>query len=299
MNPFAGVYAALLTPRTNDGELDLASYRRQVQALDQHGLSGFGVNGATGEFTLSSEDELERLLAVTREAAPNTDLLCGIGAPDSHSAIRRGRLAAAAGARAVLLPMPSFFPYRQDDLKSFIVAVASEIELPVLLYNLPQFTSGLEVETVLSLLSEHPNLVGIKDSSGSLDIMRAMTREKIPAARLVGNDSALCDALAEGLCDGVVSGVACVLPELLLSLFAATAKTASFVEAQALLDEYIHHIASLPTPWGLKITSAVREYTRESYPFPHSPARGQEASQLRDWFARWYKTITLNRTGAA
>jgi len=125
-----------------------------------------------------------------------------------------------------------------------------------------------------------------------LEILRAITREKIPAARLIGNDSALCDAMMENLWDGVVSGVACVLPELMTSLFATEGKETRFEQSHRLLQAYIDQMALLPTPWGLKVTSAAREYTRESYPFPLSPAREQEKANLRKWFAGWYGQTT-------
>jgi len=291
---FAGVYAALLTPRHTDGALDIDSYQHQLRALSTDGLVGYAINGATGEFTISSEQDLERLLIATRHAAPNTEILCGIGAGDVPGAVRRGRLAAAAGAKAVLLPMPFFFPYRQDDLRSFALEVASKIEIPVLLYNLPQFTTGLEVETVLSLLQEHDNIVGIKDSSGSLEIVRAITRADIAAARLIGNDGVLCEALTEGVCDGVVSGVACALPKLMTSLFDTGGKGTVFPNSKKLLEEFIEQLNVLPTPWGLKVISAARNFTRESYPFSLSPSRREETAQLYAWFTNWYKS-TLSR----
>jgi 4-hydroxy-tetrahydrodipicolinate synthase len=295
---FAGVYAALLTPRHPDGTLDIESYRQQLTTLSKDELVGYAINGATGEFTLNSEPELELLLAEARRTTPSAEILCGIGAGDVYGTVRRGRLAAAAGAKAALLPMPSFFPYRQDDMRSFVLEVASKVELPILLYNLPQFTTGLEVETVLSLL-EHDNIVGIKDSSGSLDIMRAITDAGLPAARMIGNDSVLCEALAEGLCDGVVSGVACALPELMTALFATGGKGPSFLDSKKLLHEFIEQLHILPTPWGLKVTSAARGFTRESYPFPLSPNRSSEAAQLRTWFTDWYKWTLSSKTGAA
>lgn len=295
---FTGVYAALLTPRNTDGTLDFESYRQQLAMLSKDDLVGFAINGATGEFTISSELELERLLAETRHTAPSAELLCGIGAGDVYGALRRARIAAAAGAKAALLPMPCFFPYEQDDMRSFVLEVASRAQLPILLYNLPQFTTGLEVETVLSLL-EHDNVVGIKDSSGSLDIVRAITSSGLPAARLIGNDSALCEALQEGLCDGVVSGVACSLPELMTSLFATGGNGAAFSQSKKLLDEFIEQLNVLPTPWGLKVTSAVRGFTRESYPFPLSPNRATGTSNLRKWFTNWCQSTLSIKQGAA
>lgn len=299
MNHFAGVYAALLSPRHSNGEIDLASFRHQVEALNKKGLVGYAINGATGEFTLSSEDELKKMLQETHSVAPDAAILCGVGAADTQGAIRRVRLASTLGAKAILLPMPYFFPYRQDDLREFVHSAASESDIPVLLYNLPQFTSGLDVDTVLSLLMEHRNIVGIKDSSGSLDIMRAITQEGLAVARLIGNDSALCDAMTEKLCDGVVSGVACTLPELMVSLFANGAQGINFADLRKLLDTFIDQLAPLPTPWGLKATSAVRGFTKESYPFSLSSGRQQEVANLQRWFAEWYGQTLTMKTGAA
>lgn len=289
LTSFRGVYAALLSPRASDGELDITSFQHQVLELNKFGLRGYAINGATGEFTIVSDADVDELVRAAREEAPEAEILCGIGAGDRRLTVRRARVAQLAGARAVLLPMPNFFPYREDDLAAYVSAVASSVELPILLYNLPQFTSGLHIDTVLSLFAKHPNIVGIKDSSGSLDIVRAITAAGLKHTRLIGNDSALSAALTEGVCDGVVSGVACTLPELMSSLFASGGHGDAFETKTRLLNEFIDHLGSLPTPWGLKVTSALRHFTRESYPFPLSTKREAEVTELREWFKGWYK----------
>ena len=283
-----GVYAAVLSPRSAEGELDETSFREQIIALNRFGLRGYAINGATGEFPISSEADIDFLVRAARTEVPDAEILCGIGANDLRLTIKRTNIAQRAGAHAVLLSMPGFFPYRQDDLIAYISAIASSVELPVLLYNLPQFTTGLSVETVLSLLERHSNIVGIKDSSGSLDVVRAITSAGLPHARLIGNDSALSPALTEGVCDGVISGVACVLPELMSSLFATSGQGDSFEQKKDLLNEFIDHVSLLPTPWGLKVTSAARKFTRESYPMPLSAKRESERAELREWFNIWY-----------
>ena len=95
----------------------------------------------------------------------------------------------------------------------------------MLLYNLPQFTSGLSKETVRRLILEVPNIIGIKDSSGSLDILSDLTAHNVETCRIVGNDSALALALTQRVCDGVVSGVACALPETIQALYAEAERT--------------------------------------------------------------------------
>jgi 4-hydroxy-tetrahydrodipicolinate synthase len=288
LTSFRGVYAALLSPRASDGELDTASFRHQVIELSRFNLRGYAINGATGEFTIVSDADVDGLVRVTRQEAPQAEILCGVGAGDLRLTVRRARVAQLAGADAALLPMPNFFPYRDDDLSAYVSAVASSVELPILLYNLPQFTSGLHVDTVLALFAKHSNIVGIKDSSGSLDIVRAITAAGLKHARLIGNDSALSPALTENVCDGVVSGVACTLPELMSSLFTTGGHGHAFETKSRLLNEFIDHLGPLPTPWGLKVTSAVRGFTRESYPFPLSQKRELEVADLRSWFRTWY-----------
>lgn len=287
LNAFQGVYAALLSPRRKDGELALASYSQQLEELNRRALSGYAINGATGEFTITTDAELELLVKTARRQAPEAQILCGIGAGDVRGTIQRGRIAASAGADFVLLPTPSLFPYRQDDLASYVSAVAASVDLPILLYNLPQFTSGFSVETVMSLYERHRNIVGIKDSSGSLDIVLAMTEAGSPHARIIGNDGVLAEALSRSLCDAVVSGVACTLPELMQALYATNGRGERFAPCSALLDEFIRHLGPLPTPWGLKVTSAVRGFTDASYPFPLSPERESEAAYLATWFKEW------------
>lgn len=299
MTHFRGVYAALLAPRNEYGAIDTDSLRRQFDLPAREDMTGFAVNGATGEFTYATPDELALTLKMARAVAPSSKMLVGIGAGDVRGAVLRGKIAAYHGAQAVLLPMPSFFPYRQDDLRAFSMAVADAVPIPVLLYNLPQFTSGLDVNTVLSLLRSHDNIVGIKDSGGSLDIVRAMVAEKVAGARIIGNDSALCPAMEEGLCDGVVSGVACALPELMTRLFASKPGRESYSLDKELLKEFIEHLNPLPTPWGLKVASEVRGFTRASYPFPLSPERESEIASLRKWFPDWVNQTVNTKVGKA
>jgi 4-hydroxy-tetrahydrodipicolinate synthase len=287
MQTFSGVYAAVLTPRTDIGTLNEASFLRQVKFLSSCSIDGFAVNGATGEFPVTSAGDIERTVSLARKAAPQQTLLCGIGGPNVVTTCTYAGAALDAGAHALLLPMPYFFPYRQDDLVEFVSAVVEKIDAPFLLYNLPQFTSGLEVDTVLELMKRHTQIVGIKDSSGSLDIVRALADCGSNHARFIGNDSALVTALREHVCTGVISGVACVLPELMSAFFAHTPGSPKFEDAAELLEQYISSISGLPTPWGLKVTSEMRDIASGVFPMPLSTRRKSEVAALVDWFGPW------------
>jgi 4-hydroxy-tetrahydrodipicolinate synthase len=285
----AGTYAAVLTPRTETGELDGAALRGLLEFLLGKGIRGFAINGATGEFCLTTETEFARLMAVAAETlAGRGSFLAGIGSAGAAGSIRLGRLAAKAGAAGVLLPMPYFFPYSQEDLEAFSRAVAACVEVPVLLYNLPQFTTGLEAQTSVELIRGRGGIVGIKDSSGSLDTVRMLTEAGIGARRIVGNDEVLAQALEEGVLDGVVSGVACVLPELIQRLYdvgVARPESAEFNTLATALADFIAQLGVLPTPWGLKMIADARGLIRATYPMPLSPERESQKAGLVRWFA--------------
>jgi 4-hydroxy-tetrahydrodipicolinate synthase len=287
-----GVYAAVLTPRFPDDSIDVAALGRLIEFQMGHGISSFAMNGATGEFCLTTPEQLRLILRTVKEASQGkAQILCGVGAAGTAGSIALAKVAAEEGAKALLLPMPYFFPYPQEDLDAFSRAVAGSTELPILLYNLPQFTSGLDKDTVRTLITEVPNIIGIKDSSGSLDILHDLTLHGVDACRIVGNDNALALAMSEGVCDGVVSGVACALPEVILALWAQNgrAESGEFAQAASLLREFIEQLNPFPTPWGLKWIVESRGVQKASFAQPVTAHRLTQAAAMMAWFGPWYE----------
>jgi 4-hydroxy-tetrahydrodipicolinate synthase len=289
---FRGVSAAVLTPRLADGSVDAPALRKLLTFLLEKGITSFALNGATGEFCLTTDSQLRTLLAVAQEVAGGgAEFLCGVGAASTAQSIAFATIAQEAKVKGLLLPMPYFFPYQQGDLEQFSRAVAAAVSLPVLLYNLPQFTSGLEKETVHKLISEAPNIVGIKDSSGSLAIFRHLSEHAPDACRIVGDDNILSTALREKVCDGVISGVACVVPELILALYALRAHTSStdFTQLERAAAELIEQLSAFPTPWGLKWLAQTRAILKARFPLPLSAQRAGQGAQLDLWFQTWFR----------
>ncbi|HKO18218.1 MAG TPA: dihydrodipicolinate synthase family protein [Acidobacteriaceae bacterium] len=284
-----GIYAAVLTPRNSTGDLDEAGFARMLEWLIGKGVDGFAIHGATGEFTRTTEDEFARLMRVASEVLRDrVPFLAGVGAASVDACVCMARMAERAGAEALLLPMPWFFRYSQHDLKAFCCAVANAVETPVLLYNLPQFTNGLEPQTSAELIAECRGIIGIKDSSGLLETVRLLTQRKIAARRLIGNDAVLAAAIEESVLDGVVSGVACVLPELIMQLYQAgigDTTCAEFHELRAVLAEVVARLDALPAPWGLKMLAEARGLGFATYPMPLAHGRELERDALLEWFS--------------
>jgi 4-hydroxy-tetrahydrodipicolinate synthase len=291
-----GVFAAVTTPRLPGGALDKSALLRHLSfLLDKH-IPGFVLLGATGEFCTVDLEEFQQLTALAgREIGSSACLLYGIGSASTAESVHRGKIAMDAGANGLLLPIPYFFPYAQDDVITFCTSVAEQLPLPILLYNLPQFTTGFAVETVDHLLRSSPNIIGIKDSSGSLDILRKLTSDvSFETNRILGSDDVLADALREGLIDGVISGIAGVLPELVTALFDAAPTSERFGQLEKALAEFSQQLCALPTPWGLKALAGARGLISPSFALPLSNRRTQQLESLRDWFQLWLANVPSN-----
>jgi 4-hydroxy-tetrahydrodipicolinate synthase len=292
----SGVYAALITPRRADGSLDEGSLWKSVEFLLERGIRGFVVNGTTGEFVLTTADELPRTLGLLAKILEGrAEFACCIGSAGFYGCMENARVAIDAGAKALLLPMPYFFSYEQADLDSFCRELALKLPAPILLCNLPQFTTGLESATVRCLIAECPNIVGIKDSSGSLRILKDLTGVCIDACRMVGNEIVLAEALEKNLCDGVVSAVASVLPELILALVgqASLPEKTGFRQSARGLEEFLRATAGFPVPWALKWIAESRGVIPAIFSQPLSSRRVQQGRALQKWFRSWRTTIAI------
>ena len=288
-----GVFAALLTPRRSNDDVDVPALQSLVEFLVRRGISSFVANGATGEFCLSTPADLQILLRTVRKSAgASARLLCGVGGPSLAKVLDLARVASDEGAEALLVPTPYFFTYEQEDLEAFYESVATHVSLPVILYNLPQFASGLLPDTACRLIRDVPNIVGIKDSSGSLAILQSLTSANIRCSRVIGNDGVLAEGVRRGLCDGVVSGVACVLPELVRRVFELSGTGGPIgARAEELLKEFIGVIERFPVPWGLRWGLEARGVLKSWSAQPVSPGRAEGAAEMVAWFHRWHEAV--------
>jgi 4-hydroxy-2-oxoglutarate aldolase len=211
---FEGVYPPVLTPFRGD-DVAVDRLAANLRRLDAHPLAGYVVLGSTGEFPLLSESEKERVIETARAETPRSKLLiAGTGGESTAAAIRLTKRAAAIGADAALVITPGYFKamMKPPALIAHYRAVADASPVPVLLYNFPANTGiNLEPETV-ARLAEHPNIRGIKDSSGNvLQAGEAVRMTPKTFHVLVGSPIALVPALMLGAAGGILA-VANVAP---------------------------------------------------------------------------------------
>ena len=293
-----GLFAAVVTPIHADGRIDLPTFDRLIDFLVEAGVSGICIAGATGEYPHFETADRKAIIGRAAHRLPgDRALVVGIGAPSMRHCVELGEAALAAGARALLLPMPMFFRYRQEDLEAYCASVSGALRAPCLLYNLPDFTNGLAPATVLKLLREQEFITGIKDSSGQLAHLTAFAdaRQDHPWTLLVGDDRLLAPGLQAGW-NGGISGVAGFCPELLVALYRSfvDGRPQETARLSGLLDELIVQLAPFPTPWGIRVGLAARGIETGPLPLPVTATRKEQIAAFTEWLPRW-----LQRTGLA
>ncbi len=219
-----GVFAPVVSPFNRRGNLDEGFFRENLHKYDGLQLGGVLVAGSTGEAPYLTERERLRLVTVARKVVrwPRL-LLVGTGLESSRETIRLSHEAVKRGADALLVVTPNYYKPRMDDaaLLAHYPAVADAVRRPVLIYSIPQFT-GIHISVdVIAELSHHPNIVGLKESSGKIEFVRAILKKASRGFRVfAGSVAILAEAIEAGAVGGVLSQ-ANFVPELCARLYEA------------------------------------------------------------------------------
>lgn len=228
-----GIFVALTTP-FEGGTVALDLVRHNVASYNAAPLAGYLALGSTGEFPhLSQEERRQVLEAVVEEAAAaGRPVIAGVGELSTAAAAAAAREAARAGAAAVLVVPPFYYrPAMGDDaLAAHYTRVAEASPVPVLLYNIPSLAGVSLSPGLVARLALHPNIAGIKDSSGDPSLLRAYL-EGAAAAAGAGSDFAVLTSSGSGLvaalqagARGAVLGVAAAAPWECAEIAAALAR---------------------------------------------------------------------------
>jgi 4-hydroxy-2-oxoglutarate aldolase len=212
----AGVYAPIPTPFDTDGAVAHDELAANITRWSQTSLAGLVVLGSNGEFTYLSDEEKIEVLRTARQAIPKDKLfIAGTGCESTRCTLELTEQAAAIGADAAIVITPSYYTPKMDAqaMRRHFVELAEHSPLPIILYNMPAFTGiDLSAETVVEL-AQHPNIVGIKDSSGNVVKLGYIIRSAPPTFNvLAGSASFLYPALILGAV-GVVAALGNIAPE--------------------------------------------------------------------------------------
>jgi len=207
---FSGVIGPVVTPFDGKtGDLAPDAFRGNLHAHFAHGASGVLLCGSTGEAALLDESERDRLVEWARPLVTGDQwLLAGVGGESTRQTIARATRAAERGADAILVVAPHYYGNAMsvDALGAHYRAVADASPVPVLLYNIPKYMHFALGAGFVRELSAHANIVGIKDSSGDLDLLRGYLASQADGfAVLTGNGGTFLQALELGASGGILA----------------------------------------------------------------------------------------------
>lgn len=221
MSMIKGIIAPIITPMFDDESINEKELRNQVNRLIDAGIHGLFPFGTNGEAYILNEQEKERILTIvieeTRERVP---VYAGAGCIGTKDTIRMSLKAKELGADVLSLITPSFAQASQLELYTHYKIIAEEVNMPIVLYNIPARTGNSLMPDTVAKLADIDNIVGAKDSSGNFENMLQyieLTREK-QFSVLSGNDSLiLWNLLAGGT--GGIAGCANVFPHNMVNIY--------------------------------------------------------------------------------
>jgi 4-hydroxy-2-oxoglutarate aldolase len=279
-----GILLPAVTPFTPEGSISHTELRRNLEAWNKTGIRGHVLLGSTGERVHLDEREYLETIETARAVVPN-DLafIVGAGQQSTLGTVNEIAKAAEAGADAVLVITPHFYrsAITQEILVDYYRAVADEAPVPVLLYSMPPLT-GIKIEPdTVARLSEHPNIIGVKDSSNDIagfsNTVNLCPRE---FAVMTGNGTVLLDALRAGA-TGAILAVGCAVPEVCAEIFRAF--HAGEAERAEMLQAKLTPLATaVTTKFGIGGLKAALDLAGYQGGMVRSPLRTPDEKACRD-----------------
>jgi len=216
-----GILPALVTPFADDGKaIDEERLRALVNHCIELGVHGVVPCGTTGEFVnLTTEEKKKVINTVIDEVKGKVSVVVGTGASGTDQALQMTKYAKDAGADAALIVTPFYLKPKDRGIYQHYHTIASEVDLPIVLYNIPQCTGVQLSWQMVEDLAQIPNIVGLKDSSGQLSYILAVlekVRDKINV--MCGHDEVVVAALAAG-CSGAILASANVIPDIWVEIY--------------------------------------------------------------------------------
>jgi 4-hydroxy-2-oxoglutarate aldolase len=293
-----GLLLPVTTPFTTLESIDTEAFASNIQKWNRAGVTGYVILGSTGERVNLDEREYLQVIETARAAVPETmTFIVGAGQQSTRGTIAEIERAAKAGAEAVLVITPHYYrpAITQQALIRHYTAVADAVSVPVILYSMPDLTSiKIEPETA-ARLSEHENIIGIKDSSNDVAKMRdTVERVQEGFAVTVGNGTVFYEALQAGAIGGILA-VGCVVPELCLEIYSAF--KAGENDRATSLQEKLTPLARAVTRTygigGLKAAMEMAGYVGGGVRAPLQPATGEARAEIKELMRKANSTAPL------
>ncbi len=271
---FEGVYTALVTPFQNNGSIDEAGLRTLVDFQIEGGVAGLVPMGTTGESpTLSHEEHIKIIRLVVKQAANRVPIIAGAGSNSTVEAVELTKKSKDLGVVATLQVAPYYNKPTQQGLYEHYSKIAQDVDLPLIVYNIPgRCGVNISNDTMLRL-AEHKNIVAVKEATGNLpQAMELLSRKPDNFNVLSGDDNMTFPLIALGG-NGVISVVSNLIPKQMVD-FVSQALDGNTAEARKRHYELLPLFKGLfveTNPIPIKAAMSMKGLVREVYRLPMCP----------------------------
>ena len=281
-----GIFPPITTPFSS-GKVAYDKLASNIEKWNRTALKGFVVLGSNGEYVYLSEEEKRAIVDTAVQAATDEKLIiAGTGCESTAETLKLTEDCARLGARAALVVTPHYYGGRMSEaaLRKHFSELADHSPIPILLYNVPKFTHINMAADFVARLSEHPNIIGLKDSSGNVIQLAEMLNGVVRDFNvMVGTAGVLFGALTIG-CVGGVCALAVVAPEECVKIYdlvkAGDLDAARDLQLKMLpVNQAVTAVYGVP---GLKAALDMRGYFGGDPRLPLLPSSEQEKFEIRN-----------------
>lgn len=277
----AGVYPAMPTPFTRDGELDETGLRDMVTYFEGTGVNGILALGTIGEFAMMSEQERKRAADVIMGAARNLKIIVNAGCASTRETVKTALYLKDLGVDVVIAVEPYFYHPTPEGMADHYLEIARKADMPVMAYNIPQYAGNRLTPDIMDAFAEDDRIVGLKDSGGdAAGLMEFIGRAPPGFSVMVGFDPLASYGMCMGA-KGVMIGSAAVVPEVCVQMYRALSERD---QAKAFLRQ--ETLNSVINAMNVGTFPAAAKYmmTRRGVPAGHvrPPLEGLNAEQKKE-----------------
>jgi 4-hydroxy-tetrahydrodipicolinate synthase len=283
---FRGVYTAIVTPFADDGRLDLESLDRLVEFQIENGIDGIVPVGTTGESpTLSMEEHIKVIQRTCKTVNKRTLVIAGAGSNNTKEAIELATAAKDAGADGTLQVAPYYNKPTQEGFYRHYIEIADKVDLPHIVYNIPPRTGkNIETDTMIRMAG-HPNIVGVKEASGSIMQMMSVIESAPKDFSVLSGDDAITLPLTAAGGMGLISVSSNLFPGLMKD-FVHSGLEGDFEKMKELNYKLqplfrIMNIEQNPIP--IKTALAIKGYVKEVFRLPICGLIQENKKKLEDF----------------
>jgi len=285
LQKFKGTGVALVTPFLANNSIDFESYKKIINYQIDGGLDYLLVLGSTGEaITISEEEQKELIAFAVKVINGRVPIMLGLSNNDTNALVKRIQRTDFTGIDSVLSACPAYNKPSQQGIFEHFKAIAEVCPTPIFAYNVPSRTGkNIEVETIMKMAEEIPNIVGIKEASGNAEqIMNIIKKKPTDFLVLSGDDIMAMPFIALG-CDGLISVIANAFPKETSDMvrFALQNDILNAKKMHYRLQKMIELIFAEGNPSGIKAVLNLQGLCRKNPRLPLTEVSDKLISQIK------------------